>query len=206
MNPTERQWVWGSLAIVGGVGLVLATSKLSRPGAPSAVPGKVSDAPLLRAGDRVLLIGDSLAQGLAPPLAQLAKADSVVLTGRGRQSTTIGQWAVQSWLGQALAEGPFELVLISLGTNDMKLASPTSEAPAIQAILQTVQATGARMVWVAPPVMPFPDKGVRAMIGTAGAPVFPSDTLDIARAADGIHCTLAGYAGWSGAIWHWLSA
>lgn len=206
MNPAERQWVWGSIAIVGGVGLVLATSRLMRPDAPAPGSPEAAAGPMLRPGARVLLVGDSLAQGLAPPLQQLAKADRIDVVGRGRQSTTIQQWGQQqAWLQQALAEGPFDVVLISLGTNDMKVQSPASEEPAMRSLLSAIVAAGSQPVWIAPPTMPFPDRGVRALVASADVPTFPSDQLTIPRAGDGIHGTLAGYAGWAGAIWHWLT-
>lgn len=210
MTPEERQWVWGSLAIVGGVGLVLATRQLAQPpdaGAPpspGAAPNAGAGPRVIAPGARVLLIGDSLAQGLAPPLMQLARTDGVHLTARGRQSTTIAQWADQPWLAQALAEGPFALVLVSLGTNDMKLARPAAEAAALDRLLGRIRATGALVVWIAPPTMPFPDPGVRALVASTRVPTFPSETLSIPRSADGIHGSIAGYAGWAGALWRWL--
>ncbi len=34
---------------------------------------------------------------------------------------------------------------------------------------------------------------------------FHSEKLEMPRGPDNLHPTARGYAGWAGAIWHWLS-
>jgi lysophospholipase L1-like esterase len=190
----KRRWLYGGLAVAAGVGLV-ATMVRRR---PKLVPGA-----------RVLLIGDSLAVGLATPMGQLASGAGVAFERSGVVGSTIKQWApggaYAATVADLLAAFVPTLVLMSLGTNDMKLPDPTVEAGALAAIVAGVRAAGAAVVWVAPPTMPFDDRGVRAMIAGAGVDVFPSDSLSIPRAPDGIHPNGVGYAGWAGAIWTWLT-
>lgn len=201
MSPRRRIWVYAGLALAAGVGLATAV----RPSAgPAPSKSKPSGPRGLTRSDRLLLVGDSLAVGLSHPLGQLAHDAQVAFLADGRISTRISQWAQNTWLPTALTFAP-TLVLISLGTNDMLLADPTLEAPALAAILERVRGAGANALWVVPPTMPFADRGVRAMIAASGVTRFPSDALTIPRGPDRIHPTAAGYAGWAGAIWQFLA-
>ena len=47
--------------------------------------------------------------------------------------------------------------------------------------------------------------GVADLIQSKVPFYFQSTELDIPRSPDGLHPNAAGYAGWSGAIWRWLS-
>lgn len=186
-------WIYAGLGLAAGVGLVVASSskEKSLPESPKS--------PFLRAGDRVLLIGDSLAQGLSVPMKQLASEDQIAFLADGRQGTRIGQWGVEPWLSQDLATFRPTLVLVSLGTNDMRMTDPNGERPALAALLLALR--GLRALWIAPPTMPFPDRGVRAMIADTEVPTFHSESLSIPRGPDGIHPTASGFAGFAGSVW-----
>lgn len=198
MDARRALWIYAGLGLAAGVGLVMASSSSST-AAPTGGPGPAGGpapggVPLLRPGDRVLLIGDSLAQGLGTPMKQLLGND---FRADGRVGTRIVDWAPY----QVPAPGP-NLVLISLGTNDMRMMDPTTEQSALAALLAKFR--GTRVAWIAPPTMPFPDRGVRAMLARAGVPIFPSDSLVIPRGPDQIHPTVIGYAGWAGNLVTWL--
>lgn len=152
----------------------------------------------------ILLVGDSLAQGLAAPMGHLAKSADVRFVADGRVSTKTTDWSFQPWLRQDLSQGPFDLVLVSLGTNDMKLDNPALIGTHVDAIIALILATKANVAWVMPPKMPFPDGGVRGIIAKRNIPIFKSDTIDIPRAPDGVHPTVSGYAGWAGQVWKWI--
>lgn len=204
MDSSKRLWIYTGLGLVAGVGLVMASKEdQTSEASPAAPPRPVQQPSPVFPGARVLLVGDSLAQGLALPMRQLAVERGVDFKADGRVSTTIGQWAGQPWLGQDLTYKP-TLILVSLGTNDMKLLDPSLERPALMKLSQGLRSSGAVIVWLAPPQMPFPDRGVRALLTEPGFKIFPSDALNIQRGPDQIHPTTVGYAGWSGAIWSWL--
>lgn len=195
MDPKKRAWIWSGIALATGVGVVL-------------MMGSAADAtvgPLLVPGDRLLLLGDSLAEGLATPLGQLSHDTHVDFASDGRSGTRIADWASQSWLETALARRP-KLVIVSLGTNDMLMLDPRIETGQLRALVARIKASGARQLWLMPPTMPFDDHGVRAMLEEAGMDLFPSDALDIPRGPDLIHPTAMGYAGWAGAVWQYLIA
>ena len=183
---SRNLWMYAGLGLAAGVGLVVVST-----------PAKAQNI-FLHPGTRILLFGDSLAQGLAPPLSKLAQEAGYPFQADGRTGTRIQDWATQAWLVQDLKAQP-TLVLVSLGTNDMRMPDPSVEKPALLALVQKLKSF--QVVLIAPPTMPFPDKGVRKMLTDTGLPLFHSETLQIPRASDGIHPTALGYAGWAGVLW-----
>jgi lysophospholipase L1-like esterase len=194
VDSGKRLWLYTGLALAAGVGLVSAASK------PKTLPEPIK--PVLKPGSKVLLIGDSFAQGLAPPLKQLFSEHGMLFLADGRIGSTIQQWASQPWLDAALAKGKPDVVLVSLGTNDMKLVDPMLEKPALANLVSKLKQSAGSIVWISPPSLPFPDRGVRSML--ADMPAFHSEALSIPRGPDAIHPNIAGYAGWAGALFRWL--
>lgn len=213
--------MWAGLGLAAGVGVVVYassnSSKAPEPGdkplpgpKPSggALPGPESATPpqpraprkRLAAGDRLFLLGDSLAVGLTAPLRQLAVASEVQFASRAKEGTTIAAWASAD-----VAEN--DVVLVSLGTNDMKLADPLLERPKLDALLARLTKSSKRVIWLLPPPMPFPDRGVLAMIDDASkvAKTALMPSLDVDRGPDKIHPTGRGYAAWAGFIWNLIS-
>lgn len=196
MDSGKRLWLYTGLALVAGVGLVSAASKKNS----KALPSK----PTLQPGSKVLLIGDSFAQGLAPPLKQLFTEHGILFLADGRLGTTIAQWAKQPWLDVLLTKGRPDVVLVSLGTNDMKLVDPLLERPALLVLVDKLKQISGSVVWVTPPSVPFPDRGLRSMLTETGVPLFHSESLTIQRGPDALHSTISGYAGWAGSLFRWL--
>ena len=193
-------WVLGGAAVAGL--LVLLRSATSGNGGPppddsGPVAGKV---------DRVLLVGDSLAVGINGPMKQLAAASGIEYQGKGVTGSRIDQWA-KTLLDEQLGFEP-TIVLVSLGTNDMKMSDPVvQQSGHVQTILQKARDKGAQVVWIVPPTMPFPDKGVRQMILDAQPDgVVRADYLELPRAADQIHMTPSGYSTFAEAVWTCLTA
>ncbi len=195
MDSKKRLWIYAGLGLAAGVGLVVASHDEKAVGAAPSPLGP----PLLARGDRILLVGDSLAQGLGVPLQQLALGSGVDLRSDGRQGTRIDDWAKNPWIDQNVALAKPTLVLVSLGTNDMKMANPLTERASLDVILKKIASIPARILWISPPTMPFPDRGARSLL--VGIPSFRSDGFVIQRGPDGIHPTVSAYAGWAGALW-----
>ncbi len=209
MNKRRRLWIYGGIVIAAGVGLVVVANAsdvatpVTVPPTPS-VPPVQSKNRIVPGHSRVLLIGDSLAVGLTAPMKALASDDGVAFSAHGIVGSRIADWSSLLVVGQKdLAVKP-TIVLVSLGTNDEKMLVPTQEKSALAKLIATLRATGADIVWIAPPSMPFPDRGVPQMISATGVSVYPSATLSIPRGPDQIHPTAKGYAGWAGAIWKWI--
>jgi lysophospholipase L1-like esterase len=188
----DRRWLLGGLLIVGGVGLVAAATR--RP--------KVSEK------SRVLVIGDSMAVGLIPHIRELADETGVeAFDGNGIVGTRIDQWAVDPWLDQELESFAPTLILVSLGTNDEAMGPGAADRQAgpLEELLAKLHDTGADIVWIGPPSLPFPRQGVADMIRHDVPYYFASENLDIPRGPDNLHPNAVGYAGWAGELWRWLS-
>ena len=192
----DKRWLLGGLLIAGGIGLVAVAKRR----------------PKVTVDSRVLLFGDSLAVGLNPQLKQLADETGVAAyTGKGVVGSRINQWSQDSWqdgwLNQQLADFQPTLILVSLGTNDEATApgAVDRESDAFHTLLDKLRASGAEIVWIGPPELPFPRQGVSDMIRASVPYYFESENLDIPRSPDHLHPNAAGYAGWAGAIWQWLT-
>lgn len=185
MNPTNHPWFWL------GAALLLAQDGVP----PRAAPDKLS---------RVVLIGDSLAVGLARPLATELKARAVELQTRAATGAHAGMFTEGSGassLGKLLAEFGPDVVLVSLGTNDTVPAAPALAAklPERFALLrQRASSAGARLVFLEPPPLPWSREPIHKAAAHAGAPLFPAPAVQ--QAPDHIHLTPAGYAAWAKAI------
>lgn len=208
--PSNRAWIYAGIAAATAtaVGLV-----------------EMLGAPTLRPGDRILLIGDSLAVGLGTPLGALARDAGLAFQTLATVGTRIDQWGSPGTYGDALsaALASFQptVVLISLGTNDAYMRPSPGEdigqrqAPFLDALLSRIESARPRaVVWIAPPTLPpaavsLPP--VRALIQSERAhlrprvAIFPSQRLTLPRGPDGIHPVASGYAGWAGALWQWLT-
>ena len=160
-------------------------------------------------GARVLLLGDSLAQGLGPPLARLAEATGVSLVARGIQSSTIRQWLAGASLVDAVRQSEPSLTLVCLGTNDMGAADAGAEGRRAGELIDTLfQSSAATVAWIGPPSLPVDKSAFRAALAAMCSPrevrIFDSQALDLARTPDRIHMTSAGYRAWAASIAAWV--
>lgn len=177
MNP----WPLVGVAVAGLAGWLL----LRKRGEPRALPPP----------SRALLIGDSLAVGLAAPLKkELAPA---VLTTSAHVGSRASDWVAGGKYRQEL-DGAFkmlqpEVVLVSLGTND--LAGKAPFAKHFKEIGDWVRTNGAAPVFLGPPELPWPRDEVLAAAESAGFLVKAPTGLP--HAPDGVHLTPQGYAEWS---------
>jgi lysophospholipase L1-like esterase len=190
----DRRWILSGLLLAGGIGV----ARMARA------------RPKLTEDTRLLLIGDSLAQGLSPHLKALATDAGLPYLGAGVAGSRVAQWIDSQWLSAALQEFSPNLVLLCLGTNDAySNLSVQQERAHVDALLARLPAQ-AEVVWVGPPLLPATYSGRAAHVELVEAIAdrtehyYDSQELDIPRGPDGLHPTAAGYAGWAGALWDWL--
>jgi uncharacterized protein len=142
-----------------------------QPPAPSPAPepsalGQIA----LQANDRVLLAGDSMMQGVAPHLAASLRrqfgANSLDLS---RHSTGLAYQSLFNWpktIHDQLASGQFTALVILIGANDtgdlftknraLPFGSPQWQAfyaERVQAILQSAETFGVKVLWLGAPPM-----------------------------------------------------
>jgi hypothetical protein len=132
----------------------------------------------------VLLLGDDVAQAVAPPLVRLCRDAGVEIYVAARASTTPKAWLDQGWLQRAC---------VSLEPQLLVLAFLASVDPAEVATL-AAEACGVPTVWLSPHD-PADEAVAEANIdNVVHLPSSPEAALPTAFA----------YAGWAGMLWERL--
>lgn len=189
----DRTWLYAGL-IVAGVSAYLLTR-----------------GPRVRRGESLFLFGDSLAEGLTPPLAALAKDGGVVFSSATKVGSTVREWmtpggTLNAKLLAGLAKRP-TVTLCSLGTNDEYLSAEAARAelPMLTSLVELVRSSS-ELGWIGPPTLPRPGNGISNAIleRVSKSHYFDSKRYSIPRAGDGLHPTIKGYSGWAGQIWLWV--
>jgi len=149
-----------------------------------------------RPGDRVVLFGDSLAQGLRAPLKKLATSSGVDMVSDVQQGTRLDQWVHR---GPQASSGA-KYALISLGTNDSaaNAAHQAQMGRYAKEISSSLRSMGVTPIWILPPPMRFDTSAAHRAIVDTGDTVIPS--IDYPR-YDGIHPTPAAFEKWASDIW-----
>ena len=148
----------------------------------------------------IYVMGDSLAQGLSTPIKKYAKDNNIKFHSRTIVGSTSIQWSKFESLNQDLNNYKPDLIVVSLGTNDMR--GDRSPQSSIEKISNKLINTGAKVVWLIPPSMPFPDRGIRDFIYQLPKRVnkLKCDDSILERSKDKIHFTQKGYSEWANCI------
>lgn len=194
---SNRAWILVGAAVATGVGIAFVLKDRH---------------PKLSEDDRILVVGDSFAVGLTPQLRAMAEEAGLPFDSVAVEGTTIRDWgglvATQESAALEAVLQAFRptIILVSLGTNDeySGAALVESEADDLYALLERLGEYG-QVVWIGLPELPRETSGAAEMIEDTGVPYFPSENLDLPRAPDGLHPTVAGYGSWAGMLWSWLT-
>ena len=145
-------------------------------------------------------MGDSLAQGLSAPIKKYAKDNKIKYHSRTVVGSTSANWSHSESLNQDLKKYNPDLIVVSLGTNDMR--GDKSPQKSMETISQKLISTGAKIIWLIPPSMPFPDRGVREIINHLPSQInkLSCDDSTLERSEDKIHFTQKGYDDWAKCI------
>lgn len=160
--------------------------------------------PVALAGKSVLLIGDSMAEGIGPYLQRRVEAAGGRFINGQERSSTIVWWQGSGKLRELLREHHPDIVFIALGSNEIFLEQPQLRAPLIK---EMVAELGTRPAfWIGPPSWK-PDTGLVGVIDEnfQSGHFYNSNDLKVPRAPDGKHPTAQGYQHWTDLIWHWYA-
>ena len=154
-------------------------------------------------GKVVLHVGDSMVGGHLG----LTKALDARFTGEGAKfirdykvSESIVSYDKSSKLKDLIAKHRPDIVIITLGTNDVFVPYPAAMIPNVKSIVSRI---GARdCYWMGPPTWK-PDTGIVQVLRDNVAPCkfYDSSSLKLQRAGDGIHPTDRGGADWAQGFW-----
>ena len=156
---------------------------------------------------KVLHIGDSMAGALGIELNKaLAEAGAKGIL-RYKTASFIPTWAWSRDLPVLLANHDPDLVLITLGTNEIRIEDPTIRAKTIRKLVGRLE--GRPCVWIAPPLWGRGDTGLLPVIRENCAPCVFMDTNallpDIPRLRDKIHPTMKARRDWARFVLDWLA-
>jgi hypothetical protein len=171
----------------------------------SASPLEPSPALDLPVGTKVLQVGDSFADALGVELGKLLKHSGLRTSLETRTPSYIGDWAFGSVLRKAIADYNPDLVLITLGANEVEIPVPAQRVGPVQRLVKSL---GDRpCVWILPPLWKQ-DTGVMQVIKDNASPcqVLDSSVLvpALPRGPDHIHPSSEGRVKWAAAVFDWL--
>jgi hypothetical protein len=154
-------------------------------------------------GKTVLHVGDSMVGGnwgLTKALDQRFTGEGAKFIRDYKVSESIVSYDKSPKLKDLLAKHHPDIVIITLGTNDVFVPYPASMAGNIRNIVGRI---GAReCYWMGPPTWK-PDTGIVQVLRDNVAPCkfYDSSNLKLQRAGDGIHPTDRGGAEWASSFW-----
>lgn len=144
-------------------------------------------------GGNILLFGDSMAEGLSTPLKSNNKGYRV--TSLYKRGSTIPYWNGNKNLFKTLNSKKWDIVLVSLGTNDLLLKQKNAEKY-IQ-FNEKLSTLKAKVYWIIPPPMPFKNEWMEQWIKNPTPPIEKIDCqIDFERVKDGVHLTQKSYKDW----------
>jgi len=170
---------------------------------PSAVPAAIGDLPK---GSLVLHIGDSFAAALGIDLGKRFKAVGVKNALEFKTASYIPNWSFGGDVPKFVERYHPDLVLITLGANEIEIPNPEQRAGAIRHLVGELG--GRPCVWIAPPLWK-PDTGLMKVIRDNVAPCryLDSNALvhDLPRGHDKIHPNAEGREAWAEIVFQWLT-
>ena len=158
-------------------------------------------------GTLVLQIGDSFAAALGVELGKLLKAQGVRSALEYKTASYIPNWSYDGDVPKFVSLYHPDLVLITLGANEIEIPKPEMRAGPIKHLVGELG--GRPCVWVAPPLWK-PDTGLLKVIKDNIAPCryLDSNALvhDLPRGRDKIHPSPEGREIWAKIVFDWLAS
>ena len=169
-------------------------------------PIEPREPPPLPVGTTVLHIGDSFAGALGLALSPKLKAMGIRSILKHKQSTYIPTWAWGKELTAYMWKYHPDLVLITLGANELLIVDPESRTSTIAKL--NSQLRGRPCVWIGPPLWEGAKPDLLEVIRKSAPPCRYLDSTalvpDLPRGSDKIHPTKRGRAIWADAVIRWL--
>jgi lysophospholipase L1-like esterase len=203
-SPARAETARAETASPGAPALGAGDSGAGGPADPA--PGGASEPPPLPQGTTLLHIGDSFAGALGIELNTLLKEQGVRGVLKYQTATYIPTWASSKDLESHLSRYRPDLVMISLGANELEIPDPPARAPTIQRLVRKLG--GRPCVWVLPPLWKDARPALLQVIRDNAAPcaVLDSGALvpDLPRMRDRIHPSMDARKVWAAAVVRWL--
>jgi acyl-CoA thioesterase-1 len=195
-------------ARVGSPALRLATALDEQTADAGATTPDPAAPPASLGGKTVLHVGDSMVGGewgLTRALQNKFEKEGAKLVRDYKVSESIVSFDKSSKLKDLLAKHKPDIVILTLGTNDVFVPYPAVLAPNVQNIVKRIG--NRECYWMGPPLWK-PDTGIVAVIRDNAAPCtfYDGSHLKLARGHDGIHPTEKGGQDWADSFWSFMRA
>lgn len=205
--PWEFRFDGGVLEVISARGPVVSgAARLDGKGAAAFTVWSDGEGayPLSLKGKTVLLVGDSMAEGLSPALQKRVEAAGGSFKAEPWQSSTIIGWEGTDRLREMIERYQPDIIFISLGSNELQTRRPEGRAPLIKRMVEEIGARPA--FWIGPPSWK-PDNGLLRVIEENFQPghFFNANDLQLPRQPDGKHPTLEGFEQWTETFWNWYA-
>lgn len=150
--PQKTDWmgVIGTATGVVGVSIMVYTTFLSgKGGGDESETAEVPTKPdrWLDPGQSVLLLGDSIAEGIDTPFRNLVMQYGSPIDSLIKRGSTASYWSSRV----TEADAGHHLIVLSLGSNDVALFDLNSEAAAMDTLISKLSQRGAYILWFPPP-------------------------------------------------------
>ncbi len=163
--------------------------------------------PPLPGGTTVLHIGDSFAGALGYELNRELEALGVQGVLKYEKSTYIPTWAWKKDFPSYLWKYKPDLILVTLGGNELGIAEPEKRAETVRRLIQRFD--GIPCVWIGIPLWEGANPKLMRVIEENSAPCqfLDSHALipDMQRAKDNIHPSLSARTRWAKTVVAWLA-
>ncbi len=154
--------------------------------------------------ERILVLGDSMVEVLAPTLNAYAIENGHEFVPAIWYGSTTTAWARTPELGRLLDEINPTMVVVVLGSSELTSRSIESRRPFIETMVKRIGSR--KLVWIGPP-NGRADTGINDLLEDVLGKdrFFRSEHLELTRKKDGIHPDAAGGRVWMAAIAQWLA-
>jgi lysophospholipase L1-like esterase len=158
-------------------------------------------------GTTVLHIGDSFAGALGHELNAELETHGITGVLKYEKSTYIPTWASKKELPVYLAKYQPDLIVVTLGGNELGIGNPEQRAETLQRLVKRFDTTPC--VWVGIPLWEGANPRLMQVVAQNVAPCrfLDSHALlpDLERAKDKIHPSLSARRRWALAVIKWLT-
>lgn len=159
-------------------------------------------------GTKVLHVGDSFAGALGKPLGELMEAAGMRSVLKHTDASYLTDWAWDGNLQKYIWKYNPDLVLVTLGANELEIENPELREKTVRKIVEIIG--DKPCVWVAIPLWDGPKNGLLDVIKKNSQPCHYMDTnalfepTKMARIRDGIHPTTEARKTWAEGVFSWL--
>jgi len=158
---------------------------------------------------KILLTGDSMADGIKIFLKKYSDFNGHQLVGNGWTSSTTGAWSEKKKLKYLVQKYSPTYIIIALGSNELFAMDLERREKYVTDIME--QTTGVKCIWVGPPNWKE-DKGfndmLKRVIGEkkffASKEIFLKEPLKNKRGSDKKHPNMEGYKLWMDKLAEWI--